>query len=65
MFCKFRMHNWAVFKELSLSSEHGWFMGPFIPAFRVCKRCGKHQNQDKHLLGVNPVEYSIIWEDIK
>lgn len=67
MFCKLGIHRWVVFEELHLETPFTWGMmfTPIIQGFRVCKWCGKHQEQDKHLLGVNPVEYHITWRDFK
>jgi len=34
---------------------------PLTPSKRVCKICGKTQEEDRHCLGLNPPEYYSRW----
>jgi hypothetical protein len=51
-------HDWKITKR-GLAGEE------FDGAIRLCKKCGKRQRLNIHILGHNPYNFVETWVDIK
>lgn len=62
-FVKLHIHDWHYFNfvrdPVRLEFHDSYHQ------FRVCKKCGKVQEADTHLLGVNPPRYLFQWQNSK
>jgi hypothetical protein len=61
--CKIGIHKWKYTKAVYESALAERLGLPSIFGFRVCSHCGKEQEEDIHLLGVNPPEYVITYRN--
>lgn len=61
--CKIGIHKWKYTKAIYESDLAERLALPSVIGFRVCSRCGKEQEEDIHLLGVNPPDYVIIYRN--
>lgn len=65
LLCFFGLHEWITTKAHYKHPIHIELASPEKKATRACQVCGKYQEREEHLLGLNPPSYNTFWRTIK